>query len=55
MNKQNNPKKHPKMTPTEAEKYLKKLDEWNDVAKMDKDVIVKWAMFLKSKEEQKTT
>jgi hypothetical protein len=41
------------MTLLEAEKYLRKIDEWHGVVKMERDTIIKWAMFLKSKEEAK--
>lgn len=55
MNKQ--PKTKPKesvtMTLLEAEQFLRKIDEWNNVVKMERDIIIKWAMFLKDKQENK--
>lgn len=40
------------MSLIEAEKFLRKVGEWHDVVKMDRETIIKWATFLKNKEEQ---
>jgi hypothetical protein len=33
----------------EAETYLRKVNEWNSVNKMDRETIMNWANFLKNK------
>lgn len=41
----------------EATAYLKKIGEWETVLKMEREVILNWANFLKEREEKqnKTT
>jgi hypothetical protein len=38
-----------KMTLEQATNYLKKLNEWESARKFDRETIIKWAEFLKSK------
>ena len=38
------------MSMAEATEYLKKIGEWDSVWKLDRDLILKWAEFLKNKE-----
>lgn len=45
--------KEKQMTLAEAEQFLRKIGEWHDVVKMDRETIIKWAIFLKSKEKNK--
>jgi len=42
-----------KMTLAEAETYLRKVGEWHDVVKLERETIIKWAEFLKKKENIK--
>lgn len=35
------------MTLLEAEQYLRKMDEWHGVSTMDREIIIKWAEYLK--------
>lgn len=50
MTKTDNPKPTTKqMSLIEAEKFLRDAGEWHGVVKMDRDTIIKWAMFLKNK------
>ena len=37
------------LTMEEATAYLKQIKEWDTVAKMDRETIIKWAEFLKNK------
>lgn len=37
------------MTLEQATDYLKKLNEWESARKFDRETIIKWAEFLKSK------
>jgi hypothetical protein len=41
------------MTLLEAEKYLRSVKEWDSVVQMDREIIIKWAEFLKKREETK--
>lgn len=41
------------MTLAEAEQFLRKIGEWHEAVKMDRDTIIKWATFLKNKEQNK--
>ena len=41
-----------RLTFLEAEKFLRKIDEWHDVSHLDRDTIIKWAEFLLSKESK---
>ena len=34
----------------EATEYLKKIDEWESVWRLERDIIIKWAEFLKKKD-----
>ena len=36
----------------EATKYLKSVGEWETVLKLDREVIIKWAEYLESRERQ---
>lgn len=38
------------MTLAEAETYLRKVGEWHGVVTMPRDTIIKWATFLKNRE-----
>lgn len=38
----------------EATAYLKKIGEWETVLKLDRELILKWANFLKEREEKET-
>lgn len=38
------------MSMADATEYLKKIGEWESVWKLDRDLILKWAEFLKNKE-----
>lgn len=40
------------ITLLEAETFLRKMGEWHSVVKMDRDTIIKWAVFLMNKEKQ---
>lgn len=40
------------MSMEEATTYLKKLNEWESVWNMERDTIIKWAEFLKKKENE---
>jgi len=42
------------MSLIEAEKYLRKIGEWHDVVKMDRETVIKWATFLKKREEEQS-
>ena len=54
MTKTDNPKPTTKqMSLMEAEKFLRDVGEWHGVVKMDRDTIIKWAMFLKTKQLKK--
>jgi hypothetical protein len=50
---QQKPKKtvtdEPNMSMEEVTNYLKKIGEWESVAKMDRETIMKYAEFLKKK------
>lgn len=35
---------------SEAEQFLRKIEEWHSVSHLDRDTIIKWAEFLKNKE-----
>jgi len=37
------------LTMDEAVIYLKSIDEWQSASKFDRDLIIKWASFLKNK------
>jgi hypothetical protein len=37
------------LTFIEAEQYLRKIEEWHSVSHLDRDIIIKWAQFLKNK------
>jgi hypothetical protein len=37
------------MTLLEAEQFLRKIDEWESVRDMQRDIIINWATFLKKK------
>jgi hypothetical protein len=41
------------MTLLDAEKYLRSIKEWDDVAQMDREIIIKWATFLKARDTEK--
>jgi hypothetical protein len=41
------------MTLLDAEKYLRSIKEWDDVARMDREIIIKWAEYLKSRNVEK--
>lgn len=38
------------MSLQEATEYLKKIDEWESVWRLERDTIIKWAEFLKKKD-----
>lgn len=42
------------MTLLDAEKYLRSIKEWDDVSRLDRDIIIKWAEFLKRRDMQKS-
>lgn len=50
----NKSKKIKEITLAEAETILRKFGEWHGVVKMDRDTIIKWAMFLEQNENKKT-
>jgi hypothetical protein len=41
------------ITLLEAEIFLRKMGEWHGVVKMERDTIIKWALFLMNKENNK--
>lgn len=41
-----------KMTLLQAEKYLRKIDEWHSVSHLNRELVLKWAEFLKNREEE---
>lgn len=41
------------ITLAEAEKFLRKVDEWHSVKHLNRDLILKWATFLKEREGKK--
>jgi hypothetical protein len=45
------------MTMSEATEYLKSIKEWDSVWKLERELIIKWAEFLKQREleEKKST
>jgi len=45
------------MTLSEATEYLKSIKEWTSVWKLERELIIKWAEFLKKREmeEKKST
>ena len=47
--KEKKKEKEPTMSLEEATFYLKKLGEWESAWKFDRETIIKWAEFLKSK------
>ena len=46
----NEPKNKTSFTLEEAINYLKKLDEWVSVQRLERDLIIAWANFLKDRE-----
>ena len=46
----NEPKNKTSFTLEEAINYLKKLDEWVSVQRLERDLIIAWANFLKKRE-----
>lgn len=43
-------KKQKFSTFSEAEKFLREIDEWHDVSHLDREIIMKWAEFLKNRD-----
>lgn len=41
------------ITLLEAEQILRKFNEWHSVAKMDRETIIKWALYLENLEQEK--
>lgn len=41
------------MTLLEAEQYLRSIKEWDGMAVMERETIIKWAQYLKDKEIKK--
>jgi hypothetical protein len=41
------------MSMDDAITYLKKMDEWDAIRNMDRETVIKWASFLKNREESK--
>jgi hypothetical protein len=41
-----------KMNIEESTEYLKKVGEWDMVFRLERDLIIKWANFLKEREEK---
>lgn len=41
------------ITLSEAEQILRKFNEWHGVAKMDRDTIIKWALYLQNNVQKK--
>jgi hypothetical protein len=41
------------LTLLEAEKFLRKIDEWNSVKHLNRELVIKWATFLKERETKK--